>query len=432
MAHAGMIASKLSKGLNETGHECRVEDEGVLLLPKWDLQVEVAEGQEQAENGTVAIMTEVFARHRLLPKGYARELAVGLARSHEDAAGTIAAGWLLLFLPPLKFLFEEHPHDCFVHEEPVDIPHALGLGYRLLAGPVQSTGFDADDGGANPVVRQTVFWDALRDVVTPHIGHGVHHVRCYTCRTLEGVEADVFLDAEEWPEGSDRLRRIAEAFPAPTDVAPIYALKQHLIIRPDDLEDGLEREQAERARVWSEALRPYLKGRHAGELPQVLRALFVMSRRGSPESHEGALLRAGVPAMVASRLVTFLPSAAVRASMGGRVKFPDTYLWTNHEAQLAVERRYDETGIFTAADEILSSLRRAGLAEHEILAVAGTSAEMRVILQAMEKGAKPESLRLTMTIHQTDEHVDGEDLNAIVGRMTGRTEEPRKPWWKFW
>ena len=40
--------------------------------------------------------------------------------------------------PPLKFLFDPHPHDCTVHEQPLDLPQFPGAGYRLLAGPLRT------------------------------------------------------------------------------------------------------------------------------------------------------------------------------------------------------------------------------------------------------------------------------------------------------
>src|SRR5258708_6439211 len=133
MGHANLIAEKIAGSMKAIGRDCALQD-CTFTFPQWSLRVDVLEGQIREHPDGLVLLPAVVARHRLRPKGFARELAVGIGKTPENAANAIAAAWGLLFFPLLKFMFDEHPHDCTVHDEPILLPIAVDQAYRLVAG----------------------------------------------------------------------------------------------------------------------------------------------------------------------------------------------------------------------------------------------------------------------------------------------------------
>lgn len=219
----------------------------IIQLTRWSLRVHVVEGQtKRNDHNATVIMPAIVATHGLLPHGFARELGVGIDKTIEQAANNVVANWMLLFFPLMEFLFEDSSHDCTVHEEPIDLP-SDPQPYRLVGSPVWSMGFEQF--GQPEGMSQSLLWNAFSGALLPTLSPGVHHIRCYVAAMPDGCNADVFVDGTEWPEGGKRLRELARTFPAPDVANPIRSLKQHLLVRPSDLETGARREE-----VWQIAL----------------------------------------------------------------------------------------------------------------------------------------------------------------------------------
>jgi hypothetical protein len=157
-----------------------------------------------------------------------------------------------------------------------------------------------------------------------------------------------------------------------------------------------------------------------------------MSRYGTEKEHELELVRQGVRPDIASKLITFLPTAIARMFLKDRARFCETYYWVNSASRQATERRYDQTPVFTAALATVEALKAAEVAQRRLNNVACTSAEMHGIVQAMEKNIKLDAMRFATMIHHTDDQVTGEkSMNSYAaGRPKGATA--KKPWWKFW
>jgi hypothetical protein len=432
-----LVASRIAGGLSAIGTECSADGPSI-ILPRWAARVDVLEGNENLGNGRAAIFPAIEFLHRVMPLGVARELSAGLSSTLEQAADEVAASWCLLFFPLMKFLFEEKPHDCLVASEPIAPPLDADHGYTLLAGPVQTRGF-GDDPSAAGHIGQTLMWERFASELLPTLSAGVHHVRCFAGRWADQLQADIFVDGMAWETGSERLRELAMTFPPTNDARPLYSMKQHLIVRPDDLEGGIERATQKQIAEWTAAVANRIQPEHRGLLEYVLRGILVQSRYGDEAEHERRLLDAGVPREIAGRLVAFLPSAAARVVLGEKVTFSDSYHWRNATTGRAVLRRYAETPVFQAAVATFTALADAGLAGRELGAVTSTSAEFHGYEQAMARGVKQETLRFTDMIHHTDEPVEGEPLNpSRVSRRAPQEVSPaaaaagRKPWWKLW
>lgn len=440
MGHCELIARKTADVLRSIGYDCDPGDnDSTLVIRKWGARVSVLEGNAREEPGRVALFPAIVVFHRHLPGGWARELAVGMGATTADAVDAISASWMLLFFAPLKFLFDPHPHDCTVHEQPLDLPQFPGAAYRLLAGPLQMVGFG--EAGQVKDVSQSVLWNAVADLLQPRLGRGVHHVRCYVGKFGGKVSADVFVDGEEWPDGSSRLRELAATFPEPDDAHPIYALKQHLFVRPEDLQAEAAAAQSEQVAGWQAAIGDQIEPTHRELAPHVLRGVHVFARAGwaDEDERERTLIERGTRPDVAAALVAFLPSAAARLVLDGQVEFSPTYHWKNRRTGRAVERHYDQTPAFTAALHILRLLKQHGFAD-AVEAVASGSAEMNGARQALAQQGKLTGARFTAMIHHTDEDVDGEVLAppttpAPRDRPPDAPSRPiarAKPWWKFW
>lgn len=439
MTHGQMIAQKTADVLKSIGYDC-VAQGGTFTLPKWGLQVDVYDGKKNEQPGRVAIFPEIVALHRYLPGGFARELGVGLATTLEDAAGRVSANWMLLFFPLMKFMFDAQPHDCLVFDQPIHLPAApADAGFKLFAGPVQTVGFE--NTAAPEGVRQTLLWDAFRDALLPGLRPGVHHIRCYAGRMPDGPRADVFLDGQEWAEGSRRLQQLAQTFlPAPDERNPMFALKQHLLIRPSNLESAFDWEWADRTAAWAASVKDQIDPAHRAHVEAILDGLFAMARYRDEAASERALIARGIPALVAGQLTAFLPSAAARVLLAGKVGFSETYFWRNVTTNRAVERRYDQTPLFTAAVAIFHALYTSRVAAVEVSQVGYTSAEMNGVAKVMEKGGKIEKLRFSTMIHSTHEPVDGEDLDQLMAAKAPPATSaqpappaaPAKPRWRFW
>ena len=253
----------------------------------------------------------------------------------------------------------------------------------------------------------------FRDLVIPDLSRGVHHVRCYVGRFADGVRADVFVNGEECKEASSRLAQLAEEFPEPDERHPIMAMKQHLLLRPADLEADFREEMEETVAAWRTVVGDRVEGADETMVGYVLRGLFVMSRDWGGE-REAALVREGVPRDVAARLISFMESAAARVVLGDRVEYSPTYYWANHRTRRAVERRYDQTAEFMAALRVMRALREAGVAQKEIGAVASGSAEVGLVEQAIAQTGKFTGGKIAAMMHGTNEAVEGEDLEVAM------------------
>lgn len=443
MNHGQSLANKIAHVLNSMGHEC-TSDGGRIVLPKWGLWVDVADGKVNERPDFVSILPTITARHPSLPGGFARELGVGFGKTMTDAIDAVSANWLLLFFPLMKFMFEDEPHDCLVFDQPIVLPNApADAGFRLFAGPVQTVGFE--NAGNLAHIGQTMLWEAFRDALESQLRPGVHHIRCYAGRSPQGISADMFLDGIEWPDGSQRLRDFAQKqLPEPDGQRFMSAVKQHLLIRPADLAAAVAWERADRIAKWAVAARDRIDPVHLPQFEPVLNGLFAMARYFSEEDSERALIAQGMPATLASDLTTFLPSAAARIVLDGKVQFSETYFWRSAQTNRAIERRYDQTPLFTAAAAIFKALYTAEGAGGEIFRVGSGSAEMNLFVQGMQKGTTLQ--RIAAMIHSTNEPVDGDDVEQLMAaRIPSKPAAPLaspaspapapisgRPKWKFW
>ena len=432
MSHDKLLLDKLADVLRAVRPVER--QEYFLLLPDWKLRLHAEDCRVQEHPCGCMVQGSLVACHPYLPGGFVRELLVGVGSDLNDAVGRGILGWCLLVLPTLKFIFEDDPHDCLVNVEDILLPNASQAECRLIEGPVQPMGF-SDPGPTEAIQSRLV--NTFRDQLLPALGDGVHHLRCFACKTAEGASADVFLNGTEWAEGSKRLQEHASGFPEPDEANPIYSLKQHLLVRPVDLPAGLSEEMRRQLDQWQKAVAAPAESSVREALPAVLRATYLIGRRHafSEREYEDVLKADGMSATLADQLAAFLPSAAAWVLMKGKVRFCEEYLWTNSLTNRAVRRRYDQTPVFMAALHAYAELARQGMASQEISTVARTSAEMNGISQALAKGTNLDGARITLMIVHTREPVDGEDLNVLLGRSRSVAQPPRKAgklWWKFW
>lgn len=411
MGHADLIARKLHEVLTSLGHPCTLHGRTVELT-RWSLRVDVMEGKENHSANGVIVMPAIISSHALLPHGFARELGVGLGDGPERAANNVAANWMLLFFPLLKFLLDDDAHDCTVHEEPLDHP-ADPQPYRLVAGPVSTVGFEKDSPGER---IQSMLWNTFADLLLPQLSPGVHHIRCFAATMPDGPNADVFVDGAQWDQGTERLREFAQRLPAPDAASPLRSLKQHLMVRPSDLETGARREEAWCIARWTSALEGKMSVGSREQLPNVLLALFTSPRCSSDEQQWRSLLAKGLPEPAVEELISFLQSAAARVILEGKAQFSDTYYLVNQDTRHAVERRYDQTKVFTTGAEAFGLLMRQGLATEEIQSLAQWSAEMSGVRQAVASSGSFTGGRFTQMIHSTRAPIVGVDLDTLLAK----------------
>jgi hypothetical protein len=434
MRHADLIRERLGSTLKKIGRECLL-DRGFILLPEWNLRIYVVEGESKEGPERVLILPSIMALHPYFPNGCARELAVGVGVTLDKAVQSIVSNWLLLFFPLLKFVFDENPHDCTVNERDIQGPSDGQSQYRLIEGPVSMVGFDVS---IPTQMSQSKIWDSFSDLLLADLKYGVHHIRCYVCRMQDRIDADIFVDGVEWREGSERLRELAGGFPVADAKHPIYSLKQHILLLPSDLALNYELERKGLLAKWSAVLDNQLSGNDRELLPHVLRGMFVLSHHlGLSELEcEKLLFSEGMSREIAAKIVTFLPSAAARVLMKGKVEFPEDYRWTNYHTRQFVVQRYDQTPVFMASMHAFELLHQHGLAGPEIRSVADYSVEMKGIAKVRQQGGKLEGGKLftSMTV-MTEEQIPA--TPTPVPPLSPEQSKPevrqrRKPWWKLW
>jgi hypothetical protein len=128
-----------------------------------------------------------------------------------------------------------------------------------------------------------------------------------------------------------------------------------------------------------------------------------------------ALCRAGIARGKAIRLVEFMPLAFSRALLhGSGVTLSETYVRTLPDGALSPPRP------LTGEPDYAEALKAAcsGVAQAEMLAVAGRCAEFQAINRALHAGAELENLECSPPIFMWVE----EDPQPVEQR----------PWWKFW
>jgi hypothetical protein len=390
------------------------------------------------------VTPSIETRHSVFPNGLARELGVGRGTTAQEAADMVSANWALLFRPLLKFMFEDNPHDCLVAQWPLELPGDKGYAYRVLAGPLQFMGFDAKSAQAS--ARQDCLFKTFADALVPKLSPGVHHLRCYVGAFADGVQGDVFVDGEEWPECSALLRQLGDTFPAVTDENPMYTYKQHLLVRPEDLGAGQRRTADHFVRVHAAAIESKVSAAHRPLLETILRGLYETQRFLDHDQANAPLLASGIDELTLGRMASFLPSACARVVLGNAPRYSDTYVLRDIQTNQAVERRYDQTPVFMAALEIAQSLWDAKLAIVQVYEIGLTSAELNSVLKAGIKKEQLNTLSLTCTIHSTGEPVEGRPLDEVFAGMERLNpaaksalkaavpvqQRAKRPWWRFW
>jgi hypothetical protein len=96
--HADLIAQRINHVLHSLGHESTLHD-CAITIPKWRLRVDVHEGETREHSNGFAIFPAIISAHHLLPRGFARELGVGIGDSVQRAADAVSTNWMLLFFP---------------------------------------------------------------------------------------------------------------------------------------------------------------------------------------------------------------------------------------------------------------------------------------------------------------------------------------------
>lgn len=450
MNYTTRIARKLQESLATMHCSCMLEQEtDSIVVPAWNLRVQVFDGGGQENANRVTINPTIIAWHDQFPGGFIRELGVGYGKTVEDAADHVAAMWMLLVFRVIQQVLGGRPHDCLVHEVPLAIPNAE-QPYSLIASPLQMHGFG--EAGRAEHMSQTWLWETIACELASQLGPGLHHIRCFTGRASEWTSADVFVDGVESAAASQRLKELAGSFPQPNRNQPLYALKQHLLICPQNLEQGARESEARKIAAWTASLAGRLTPATQQVLPELLVAVAVMARPVPSEAHEQMLVDRGSSPSRAATLVSFLQSAAARVVLAGKVGFPDTYCLANHHTRRGTIRRYDQTPVFVAGLEVLTRLKELNLAATEIEGVANPSAEMNGVRQVLAEAGDdfeltPERFSFAQMIHGSMEEFDGEDLDVLLERMS-QSRKPskarpsveipnlekarKKPWWKFW
>jgi hypothetical protein len=314
-------------------------------------------------------------------------------------------------------------------------------------------GFERDDMPPSGI-SQSLLWNTFCESLLAGLKPGVHHIRCYVAKMPDGAKADVFVDAVEWAEGSQHLRKIAEGLPESTAAKPVRALKQHLMVRPDDVAAAAAANERLQMAEWAASLDQRVSEQTRTRMADVLTALCVMGRYGAAPEQEQALIERGLTVHVAEALVSFLQSAAARVLLQGQAEFSETYFLVNQQTRKGIECRYDKTPEFAAGVEIFGKLREMKLAEPEIEFVASASAEMSGVRQALAERGSFSGGKFTQMMHSTTSQlVDGVDVDVLLARnaLMARARQPPvarrpptvpnrpiplitkpKPWWRFW
>jgi hypothetical protein len=432
MDHGVLIAKKLAQTLNSTGHTC-TQEENRVTLADWGALITVLPNGHDDKGNSFSLTATILLIHPSFPRGAIQELAVGWGKTKEEAVDAITTSWMLTFLPGVKFLLEEKPHDCSVTEEDVSLQNVPAESYRLILGPLQHAVYGQEPAHEPEGFHQRLLWNAVSSLLLKELGPGVSHVRIFAGRIKHDVEGDVFMNGVKWQEATVALQRAIAGFPIAGAPSVGYGLKQHLFIRPVDLARGAQQRKAFTHEKWMKALaaRPDLVNN--ATTTAVLRTLNVMSGIGTEAQYEAALVDEGMSRELAQRLVTFVPSAAIR-TIYPDLQYAQTYFWTNDRTDLAVEKRYDQTPEFLIALETFKTLCAQGTAADEVAGAAAVSAELGSINQARAKEIDLSTLSFKYMIHMTSEPVEGNPLTGLLKEIENNdtTGAGKRPWWKFW
>jgi len=232
------------------------------------------------------------------------------------------------------------------------------------------------------------FAEAIR---AQRLSPGIHWVRLYYAMMESGrTICEVLLDNEPWPE----LQAQMAAYPWPKS-GQFYSVRQFLTIRGGlDLGDVVA--------AWCR-----LKEASDAEICAELR-----SRGEDPVEVE--------------KSVALVPLAFGRVILEPmRVRVCDYALVPNPDSKGSAEIVLLDEPIFAAALAYARDARAKGLmTRDEYLAVAGRSAELDGVNQALNAGSKPEDLVL------------GPPLLFLSPetrtQLTAKARRPRRRWWQFW
>lgn len=425
MSHAELIARRIAESLQRQGRAAEFEANCV-TLPEWAMLILVLPGEESDFGNGVSISNEIVATHPKFPNRVMTELGVGIKKTVAAAANDIADTWMQLVFAPLKFLFDEDPHDCLVGQKLIETFGDGARRYQVIGGPARRSGLRdwRPDETEGPLM-----WTAIQDLI-PNILRGkIRHLRCFTGKGPTGPSGEVFLDGKVWPDGTRRIVQLAERFPSADKENPIRSIRQHFLIVPEDIESEPVHDVDEQVAEWRLLAQDQIAGIDRELVQPVLTGLFFLSRFGSEGLKRTILVMNGIDEQMAEDLVSFLPSAATRILCRNDVEFSDDYILCGIHTGQAHLGKFSETPVHPTATRLFEVLKERGAASEEIQTVAEMSPEYEGV-KTLHDAQAPEFLYSVM---YTRREVRGEPPEVLAQRISGRDSQQskKKPWWKF-
>lgn len=150
---------------------------------------------------------------------------------------------------------------------------------------------------------------------------------------------------------------------------------------------------------------------------------FVAHRQSPDEALTDALIASGRSRAEAERLLIFMPIAFARVLLNDLgVMFPGTYKLQTPSGEL-VSRRFMAQPVFYAA----TAVAKMGHDRDTFLAVAGRSAEFKVVNQALNDGSKPKHLLLSEPILSLPN--DEPEVASNAPKSEHPPDEPQRKGW---
>lgn len=115
------------------------------------------------------------------------------------------------------------------------------------------------------------------------------------------------------------------------------------------------------------------------------------------------LVAEGVERDLAARLVVFLPMAYCRLLLSrSGVRFSDNFRRLLPDGSISTEKPLSSEPVWESLVTFAQSEIERGMAEHDILAVAGRSAEFHAVNQLLQSGSRLENVVLSTPVLTSD------------------------------
>lgn len=397
------------------------------------VSISFVQAQARPAGEGVMLTVAVQTRHRYFPDGQLVEVSIGFGKNDDAAAASVARTWMTEHYPIVLYLVEPGAHESSVFVETINLPFA-SQRYELISSQLLIRG----QGDSSELqIEDSRFWEEVKDLVMPEIKLGVHHLRCFASRAANKPVGDVWFDAREWPEASRRALALAEALPVPAETE-IMTYKQHLILKPIDIELGYREVGEAKAGEWRKVIVDGLSEEARKFAYPVLLGVYVMSKPGSVKQYEALMKSFGLDSKLVHEIACMLSSISGRwllSKMYDSLELPDSFIWVNVDSGRGMEVRYEDYPLARACQEIVTTMASKRCAGSELMTIAMDSSEANAANNVLAKsGTKSlKKARLLPSICWTEEPFEGEDLSEIGKRFEARRASRRpKPWWKFW